>query len=319
MLETPVALLIFNRPETTARVFAEIARAKPKRLLVVADGPRSDEEAEKCAAARAIIERVDWDCDVLTNFSEVNLGCGIRPATGIHWIFENCEEAIILEDDCLPHPTFFRYCMELLDYYREDERVMAISGNNFQKGNIRGSQSYFFSHYPYCWGWATWKRAWQYYDYKIALWQQVRDTSLLADLLGSPVIGTYWAKALDTVFNGKKADVWDYQWMFTCWIQHGLAILPNVNLVSNIGFGSAATHTKEDLYGMANLDVGAIEFPLAHPSYVIPDFEADRFAYDNFFAKETYHPGFPKIVLRRIFDFLPTSFQEKVLQLRARN
>ncbi len=319
MLETPVAFLIFNRPETTARVFAEIARAKPKRLLVVADGPRSDEEAEKCAAARAIIERVDWDCDVLTNFSEVNLGCGIRPATGINWVFENCEEAIILEDDCLPHATFFQYCLELLNHYREDERVMAVSGNNFQKGKKRGSQGYFFSRYPHCWGWATWKRAWQYYDYKIELWQQVRNSTWLADLLGSQHSASHWAEVLDKVFDGEKNDVWDYQWMFTCWVQHGLAIIPNVNLVSNIGFGSDATHTKEDAYEMANLEVQPMGFPLTHPAYITPDFEADRFAYSNYFAKESYRLGFPKIVLKRIFNFLPASFQEKALQFRSRN
>ena len=132
-MRTPVVFIIFSRPDLTARVFAEIARARPEKLLVIADGPRPDREGEdaKCAATRAIIERVDWPCEILKNYSNVNLGCGHRPATGLRWVFEQVEEAIILEDDCVPHPTFFRFCEELLEHYRDDERVMHISGDNF--------------------------------------------------------------------------------------------------------------------------------------------------------------------------------------------
>ena len=142
MLNTPVAFLIFNRPETTHRVFAEIARARPRRLLIVADGPRSEADADKCRAARAVIERVDWQCDILTNYSDINLGCKRRISSGLSWVFEQCEEAIVLEDDCLPDPTFFRFCAELLDKYRNDQRIMMISGNNFQSGYVRGTSSY---------------------------------------------------------------------------------------------------------------------------------------------------------------------------------
>src|SRR5712692_5523584 len=147
MLTTPVALIIFNRPETTARVFAEIAKARPSRLLLVADGPRLDhpEDVEKCTATRAIVEQVDWPCEVLTNFSEANLGCKMRPVSGINWVFENVEEAIILEDDCLPHPSFFPFCQELLERYRDDQRVMMIGGTNLLGEWRTGAQNYFFS------------------------------------------------------------------------------------------------------------------------------------------------------------------------------
>jgi hypothetical protein len=142
-LKTPVALIIFKRPDTTERVFETIRQAKPPKLLVVADGPRTDQpgEAEKCAATRAIIDRVDWDCEVLKNYSDSNLGCGLRPATGISWVFEQVEEAIVLEDDCVPHPTFFRFCEELLEYYRHDERIMSISGINPYFGRRRAEYS----------------------------------------------------------------------------------------------------------------------------------------------------------------------------------
>ena len=115
-LNTPVAFLIFNRPHTTQRVFAEIAKARPPKLLVVADGPRNDRpgEAELCAQTRAIIDQVDWDCEVLTHYADKNMGCKKRIASGIDWVFTQVEEAIILEDDCLPEASFFQFCEENL-------------------------------------------------------------------------------------------------------------------------------------------------------------------------------------------------------------
>ena len=144
-LKTPVAFIIFNRPDTTERVFAEIVKAKPPKLLVVGDGPRANREgdAAKVAAARAITKRVDWPCEVLTNFSEVNLGCKVRVSSGLDWVFEQVPEAIILEDDCLPHQTFFRFCEELLERYRDDQRIGMISGDNFQFGHTINDDSYF--------------------------------------------------------------------------------------------------------------------------------------------------------------------------------
>lgn len=156
-LKTPVAFLIFNRPDTTRRVFAEIAKARPPKLLVVADGPRADhpDDVEKCAAVRAIIDGIDWDCKVLTNYSDINLGCKRRVSSGLDWVFDTVEEAIILEDDCLPHPAFFRFCEEMLNKYRDDKRIAMISGDNFQFGRKRTEYSYYFSRYPHIWGWAS--------------------------------------------------------------------------------------------------------------------------------------------------------------------
>ncbi len=177
----PVAFLIFNRPELTRKVFATIAQAKPSKLLVVADGPRADvpDDREKCSEARAIIGRIDWDCEVLTNYSSANMGCRARISTGLEWVFTNVEEAIILEDDCIPHPTFFRFCKELLTRYRDDQRVMMISGDNFQMGRNRTPYSYYFSRFFHCWGWATWRRAWRHYDIDMELWPSLRDGSWL--------------------------------------------------------------------------------------------------------------------------------------------
>jgi len=284
MLESAVVLIIFNRPDTTERVFAEIARAKPTKLLVIADGPRPDrsDDAEKCAAARAIVERVDWECDVLKNYSDVNLGCGRRPATGISWVFEHVEEAIILEDDCVPHPTFFRFCQELLDKYQDDERVMMIGGTNSLFGLKPTEYSYFFSRVPTCWGWATWGRAWEHFDYEMKAWPHVRDTSMLYHVFGTRQGAEFWKGVFEKAYRaGPTADHWDYQWNFACAIQSGFTILPKSNLVSNIGFGENATHTKDTRAIAANIPTEEMKFPLGHPPYMVWDRGADRIRFEQ--------------------------------------
>lgn len=280
-MNAPVALLLFNRPDTTARVFAEVRRAKPPKLFLIADGPRPNAVAdgERCAAARAVVENVDWDCEVQRNFSDINLGCGQRPVTGIAWVFEHVDRAIILEDDCVPHPTFFRFCDELLDRYAEDECVMHVAGNNFQLGHRRGPYSYYFSRHNICaGGWATWRRAWQHFDFEITRWPGLRNTPWLQDILGEPRYVDQWKRIFDEArAHGKTADYWDYQWTFNFWAQSGLAVVPNVELLSNIGFREDGTHTKQADDKWANVSTAPIEFPLRHPPHMTPDAAADRF------------------------------------------
>ncbi len=276
---TPVAFIIFNRPDTTERVFAEIAKAKPKKLLVVADGPRANRagEAEKCAATRAIIGRVDWDCEVLTNYSEVNLGCKRRVSSGIDWVFEQVEEAIILEDDCLPDPSFFRYCQELLERYRYDQRIGMISGDNFQFGNHRSDDSYYFSKYVHIWGWATWRDRWAgTYDVNLTKWPEIRDGSWLADMVGNVREAVFWQKIFERVHLG-EIDTWDYQWVFANWLEGRINVIPSVNMISNVGFSQDATHTT-GVSDLANLPTASIEFPLKHPVGLFKNIQADRFS-----------------------------------------
>jgi len=301
-LTTPVAFLIFNRPDTTARVFEAIRQAKPPKLLVVADGPRPDRagDVEKCKAARAIIEGVDWDCEVLTNYSDLNLGCKNRVSSGLDWVFSLVEEVIILEDDCLPHPSFFRFCQDLLDYHRNDQRIMAVSGDNFQFGRKRTEYSYYFSRYNHIWGWATWRRAWQYYDGEMKHWPEIRDGYWLNAILGDSQAIKYWAKVFQTTYDN-KVDTWDYPWTFACWIQNGLTILPNVNLVSNIGFGEDATHTIGSKSRVANLPVKEMNFPLKHPPFLLRQVKADDFTYRNLFDSSLFSRFFRKLSLVKVF------------------
>ncbi len=273
----PIVFLIFNRPDQTARTFTAIRAARPSKLLVVADGPRPDRLAEEglCVQTRAIIAGIDWPCNVLRNFAETNMGCGKRVSSGLDWAFGLVEEAVILEDDCLPDPSFFRYCGELLERYRADERVMMISGNNFQNGASRTLDSYYFSQLPHCWGWATWRRAWRDYDFAMRDWPQRRDAQWLKAIAKDPVFEWRWQQRFDDVMAG-KIDTWDYQWMYCMLARNALSIVPDVNLVTNIGFGAAATHTltADERYVVTSR---AMEFPLRHPAAVEPCSKADEF------------------------------------------
>lgn len=318
-MKTPVAFIIFNRPERTARVFAEIAKARPAKLLVVADGPRADREgeAEACRATRAIIDRVDWPCEVLRNFVETNLGCKRRVSSGLDWVFEQVEEAIILEDDCLPDQSFFPFCEELLARFRDDERVSMICGSNFQRGKRRSPYSYFFGLHVTVWGWASWRRVWRHYDVEMKRWPELRDTNWLSDLLQNPVALKYWSEVFDDTYRGLH-DTWDWQLFFSWWSEGMLAAIPDRNLVSNIGFGDAATRTRDSLPTMANLPRVAMDFPLKHPPEVSLNREADNCSFKNICPWIVENQNYYWQLRHKFTSSLPDPVRQKVRNLRAK-
>ncbi len=303
---TPVALFIFNRPELTQRVFEVIRKVKPKTLFIAADGPRYPEEEEKCLKARAIINQVDWDCDLRTDISDVNLGCAVRESSAFNWVFSEVEEAILLEDDTLPSLSFFRVCEELLDKYREDQRIMHISGNNFQFGNSRTSYSYYFSKFPHGWGWATWRRAWKYYDFNLTLWPEFKASGLINSICDDPVEEKYWIDYFTKMYEDpRKMNTYDAQWMFACWIYSGLAILPEVNLVTNIGFGADASHTTDANMNVSNLPAYEIA-DITHPPFIVRNKEADIFTFDYIYGGKYLKEN---KLRRKLFTKLPKSLQ----------
>lgn len=284
--KTAVLLLIFNRLDTTKQVLEAIRLARPARLYIACDGPRHNRsgEYEKVQAVRDyVIQGIDWTCKVKTLFKDRNLGCKNAVESAITWFFEHETMGIILEDDCLPSPSFFPYCEELLNRYLDDERIMAISGDNFQFNHQRTQDSYYFSRYPHCWGWATWRRAWQQYDKNMVLWPKIRDQNLLDDILDDRWASRYWRKKFEETYTG-KINTWDFCWTLACWLQSGLTILPSVNLVSNIGFLAGGTHlnNKKDIF--ANLPRQAIGLPLQHPSYIVRHRAADDFTQRTMFG-----------------------------------
>lgn len=275
-MDTPILFIIFNRPDTTARVFAAIRQARPKRLFIAADGPRESRqgEAEKCAAARKIVENIDWDCEVSKDFSEANLGCKRRVSSAISWFFSNVEAGIILEDDCLPEPSFFPFCAELLEKYKDDGRVMHISGDNFLFGKIKIREDYYFSRLSSIWGWATWRRAWKFYDPDIKSFPAFAAGNKIAKIFPGRFMQKRWLEFFQTVYE-KKLDTWDYQWQYAILEQNGLCINPRANLISNIGFLPEATHTAGKRTRFADMPTSPLKIA-AHPAAMEPNEKADQ-------------------------------------------
>jgi hypothetical protein len=281
---TPLLLIAWRRPHTLRQVINAIRPVAPTRLYVACDGPNPERpgEAEKVAATRALIEQeIDWPCQIERLYSGVNQGCRLGVSRAITWFFEQVEEGIILEDDCVPHPDFFPYCTTLLERYRHDTRVWCISGNNFQNGQWRGAGSYYFSRYNHCWGWASWRRCWQQYDADLSQWSALRDSGLLETVFEDPLERQYWSAIWQRLVDEGHPDTWDYQWTFTCLANSGLTALPNVNLVSNVGFGEDATHTT----GVADPTVADQGLGgLNHPQFVLRDVLADRYSFDHHYG-----------------------------------
>lgn len=244
-LETPVLFLIFNRPEETARVFAAIRAQRPKNLFIAADGPRQDRtnEAALVAQTRAIVAEVDWPCDVETLYRESNLGCGAAVSSAISWFFDHNEEGIILEDDCLPHPDFFGYCATLLQRYRNETAVATIGGTHFLPPALPHQRTHYASKYFQMWGWASWRRIWQHYDFDLNGQSEADWIKLLRERHPIAVEWGYWREIYRALKRG-TIDTWDFQVFFSCWSLGSCHIAPGRNLVSNIGHGPSATHTN---------------------------------------------------------------------------
>jgi hypothetical protein len=272
----PVIFIIFNRPDTTRQVFETIRAARPRKLFVIADGPRPDRsgEAERCAATRMIIDEVDWECEVLRNFSETNLGCRLRISSGITWAFEHVDRAIILEDDCVPSGSFFHYCADLLDRYESDERVMMVSGRNHLFGDPGTTESYYFSRYPHVWGWATWRRAWAKYDVNMTQWPEIRERKLFDQYFPKTIERFYWESTFQHVYEG-NINTWAYQLFYSIWVNSGLCAHPTRNLVRNIGFNAEATHTKW-AHVYSSLAADELDLPLIHPATILANSDKDE-------------------------------------------
>jgi hypothetical protein len=281
-----VLFLIFNRPDLQKRSFERIRSVKPIRLFIAADGPRSDRdgEVEKCLLARQIAQEVDWPCDVKTLFRDNNVGCRRAVGEAITWFFRNVNEGIIVEDDCVVSESFFNFASSLLNYYRDDHRIWGISGSNYQEGIWRGDGSYYFSRYFHCWGWATWRRCWVNFDDSMSYWDLAFRKNVLDFLFEDPEEREYWTSiGCDLLSSQPSVDTWDYRWMFSVMLNRGLTVIPNRNLVTNIGYGGEGTHC----FGKTP-DPGIEEFvqSIIHPSFYLPNIDADRKTFLKFF-----HPG----------------------------
>lgn len=276
-IETPIICIVFNRPSTARSVFERIAQARPLKLLIIADGARPEKtgEADACRESLEIVTKIDWECEVLKNISPVNLGCGERIISGLNWAFSLVDEAIILEDDCLPDPSFFPFCRQMLERYRDDPRVASVGGTNLMEKHCKSADSYYFSRLGGIWGWATWKSRWMAYDRHLTNWPAFREARALNELFDHPRACSYWTKIFDSMYAGNGPNTWDYQWIYTNLLENRVHIVPHVNLVKNIGFGAGATHTSGTNSGL-NPEAHPITFPLRHPAGMVVSGTFDR-------------------------------------------
>ena len=289
-LNTAVLFLIFNRIETTKLVFEQIKEAKPPKLYIACDGARQskpDEEKKVQEIRDYVLERIDWDCEVQTLFRAQNLGCKRAVSQAIDWFFENESQGIILEDDCLPCQSFFWFCEEMLNYYSDDLRVWHISGDNFQNGKKRGDGDYYFSNYTHIWGWATWADRWKNYDVDISSYKTFVKNKRIKSIFENSNEQKYWLKAFEAVNSG-KIDTRDYQWSYCALINNGLSVLPNKNLIENVGFGIDATHTYDESSKLAKLETQNMTFPIEHPRFMLRNKDADGFTAKAQFRKKSF-------------------------------
>lgn len=278
-LNTPILFLIFNRPDTTERVFEAIREVRPTRLYVAADGPRLTKpgEAERCAEARRIATSVDWHCDVKTLFRDPNIGCRRAVSEAITWFFEHEEEGIILEDDCLPDQSFFEFCSILLSRYRNNETVFGISGRNHQINDGSQTNEYSWSIYPHIWGWATWRRAWRLYDDGMISFEPSIAKKIFRRHLPNWQVTMSWIAFLARVKSEQiHRNSWGYRWLSICFLKNAIIAIPKTNLVTNIGFGVDATHTKSAPPNNESIEFrGVMSFPLHHPQILTADKKYD--------------------------------------------
>lgn len=307
----PVLLIVFNRPDLTARVFDAIRRQRPARLYIAADGPRDPSahpnDARLCRETREIASTIEWPCELVTRFSEENHGCGRGVSDAISWFFQHEPAGIVLEDDCLPADDFFPYCAELLERYQDRHEVMHICGNNFAAPDAMktcAGYSYAFGRYAQVWGWASWARAWRHFHFDVG--SSVEESSHFK-IHGIDIYRRFaHQERVRSTLPPVSVDTWDYQWQFAVLKNGGLSVCPSVNLISNLGFGEDATHTFKADAPVARTPLGRLPFPLSHPSEIIDSPAINRIYADRMLGHPKRHrKKFYKSLLRRITGLSP--------------
>jgi hypothetical protein len=283
MPDLNIAFSVFNRPAHTQKTFQSIREQRPDKLFIIADGPRKENanDLKNCKLVRSLLDSVDWPCAIYKNYAETNMGLKNRVSSGLDWVFSQVEEAIILEDDCLANPDFFNFCSAMLKKYKDENRVFAITGNNFQNGHQRGEASYYFSKYPHCWGWATWRRAWEKYEGQIPFWPEWKHSPEWKSMNTNDKEEIFWTSLFDKVYEGRM-NSWAFPWMASLWKHSGLTVTPGINLVTNIGHGPEATNTIT-IDKMA--EIPSYRFNIsAYPKEIKQDITADNYVLKNTFG-----------------------------------
>jgi hypothetical protein len=285
MFQTPILFIIYKNPSITKIVFDKIRELKPTVLFISADGAKTDlyEDVAEITATREVTELIDWDCNIYRRYSEKNLGCKLAVSGAITWFFENVEQGIILEYDCLPSTDFFVFCESLLEKYKNDIQISSITGNNFDyvmnnNGSLsseRNSASYYYSSLAKIWGWATWRRAWNNFDINLSKFQEYQNSNFITNQVIKKKHQKYWMNKIRQVVEGKNKTTWAFIWVFTHLSNKSFCVTPSVNLVSNIGFSDLGTHARNPKDILSNIPIIPMSMPLKTPKVVEINFLAD--------------------------------------------
>lgn len=315
ILEVPVAMIVFNRPDTTCRVFEQVRKIKPVKLYIISDGPRKQKEGEKekVAEVRRYVEtHIDWECEKHFVYADENMGCQSRVVSGLNFVFQNEEEAIILEDDCVPSIDFFWFCEQMLFQYKDDERIMQISGCNIVPEH-KIKESYLFSVFCNVSGWATWRRAWEKFDFSMKEYPEFRKKKIIYRLFPESAAQIIEGE-MDRVYDGRM-NSWAYRWLLARMVNSSLGITPAVNLVENIGFGREdATNTKE-VNTRFQYDIGAMEYPILARPTVYRDYD-----FEKMMAAKLYHVNVvQKLIVRYLPDEIVTKIKKVYYKIQRQN
>ncbi len=303
MLDVPIVIIVFNRPDKTLQVINSLATVQPSRLYVIADGPRSSHPNDEvlCKKTRELFESIPWPCSIFLEYSDVNLGLRKRITTGLDWVFSNEESAIILEDDVIATKSFFLFCEELLELYADVSNVFAISGNCFQPNQEQYDESYYFSRYAHCWGWATWRRSWVLNDDTMSSWPHERFKRPFRQMFEHSYIEFFWYRRFNSVYKG-NIKAWSYAWLYSIWRRDGVSIIPSRNLVQNIGFDASATNTFSATNSKLLQPSLNLEFPLNHPKTTSVNKTADLYVEKHIFEIKPVLFTFVDRIKRKFFN-----------------
>ncbi len=304
MENTPVLVLLFNRPNETKKLFEHLEMIKPRKLYINQDGPRKNSlrDLENCKKVKNIAINPKWDCEIFLNISEINHGCRKAVSSGLDWFFEKEECGIILEDDCMPSTSFFKFSKKMLAKYKDNKLISVISGSNFQKNNNIGLGDYYFSKYAHCWGWSSWRRAWKFNDSNLSFWPNWKNSLEWKTFHKNKLEQKYWTKIFDKVYDN-KIDSWAYIWQASVWYNSGLTVTPNKNLILNIGFNKDATHTNVLDKNISENFSSSLPDNLKSPDSIKVDTDADFFVFKNHFkGKYNFFPWKILLYLKYFFN-----------------
>lgn len=288
----PILILTFNRPDLTKKLLIVLSKIKPNNIFFASDGPREHIKSDmnNVNKTRGLIRLINWSCDVKTLFNDKNLGCAKSVHQAIDWFFENVDQGIILEDDCIPDETFFTFSSEMLKKYRNHKKIMAIGGQCFNHKTLKitNKESYQFSGYIFCWGWATWRRAWRNFDFNMRRWNDLSAQKILQTRGNNSILfSMYWTRIFNDLYEN-KINSWAYRWLYSCWMNNGISIIPNANLVQNIGFRNDATHTSKGNKFTENLPLQKLVLPIRHPKKISIDIKNDLWLSKNIYGITAY-------------------------------